>query len=142
MPPILLFGWSLGIMLWYLGEPKAGLIAILLVTSYSTVGNFAVFFEIAAATHLDGSRERIRLMPFVFFGFLVSLFSVTRSVFAHIAINGNGNGKNGDVVWHKTERNGNFNGYVNGTNGKNGVSDQKGSDDNTAARDATDRRAP
>jgi cellulose synthase/poly-beta-1,6-N-acetylglucosamine synthase-like glycosyltransferase len=120
MSPILIFGWSLGIVLWYLGEPKAGLIIILLVTSYSTLGNFAVFFEIAAATHLDGSRGRIKLLPFVFLGFLVSLFSITRAAFAHIAVNGNGkNGKKERVVWDKTERNGNFNGHTNG-NGKNG----------------------
>ncbi len=147
MPPILLFGWFLGIVLWYLGQPKAGLIAILLVTSYSTVGNFAVFFEIAAATHLDGSRERIRLLPFVFLGFLVSLFSVTHSVFAHIAINGNGNGKNGkrkngDVVWDKTERNGTFNGHVNGQNGENGKNGKAGKNGRTVTRDEDDRGAP
>lgn len=117
MSPILLLGWALGIVLWYLGEPRSSLIIILAVTSYSTLGNFAVFFEIAAATQLDGSRQRIRLLPFVFLGFLVSLFSVARATFSHVAINGNGkngkNGKNGEVVWDKTERNNNFN----GTNG-------------------------
>jgi cellulose synthase/poly-beta-1,6-N-acetylglucosamine synthase-like glycosyltransferase len=118
MSPILLFGWMLGIILWYLGEPKAGLIIILAVTSYSTLGNFAVFFEITAATHLDGTRKRVRLLPFVFLGFLVSLFSITRSVFADIGINGNGKNGKKKVVWDKTERNNNYNGYTNGkTNG-------------------------
>jgi cellulose synthase/poly-beta-1,6-N-acetylglucosamine synthase-like glycosyltransferase len=139
MSPILIFGWALGIVLWYLGEPKAGLIIILLVTSYSTLGNFAVFFEIAAATHLDGSRGRVKLLPFVFLGFLVSLFSITRASFAHIAVNGNGkNGKKERVVWDKTERNGNFNGHTNGNglngyhlngNGKNGLNGEDGRKD-------------
>jgi cellulose synthase/poly-beta-1,6-N-acetylglucosamine synthase-like glycosyltransferase len=119
LSPLLLFGWALGIVLWYLGEPRAGLIIILAVTSYSTLGNFAVFFEITAATHLDGTRERVRLLPFVFLGFLVSLFSITRAAFAHVGINGNGKNGKRDVTWDKTERNNNYNGYTNGqTNGQ------------------------
>jgi cellulose synthase/poly-beta-1,6-N-acetylglucosamine synthase-like glycosyltransferase len=118
MSPLLLFGWMLGIALWYLGEPRAGLIIILAVTSYSTLGNFAVFFEITAATHLDGTRERVRLLPFVFLGFLVSLFSITRAAFAHVGINGNGKNGKTEVTWDKTERNNNYNGHTNGrTNG-------------------------
>jgi cellulose synthase/poly-beta-1,6-N-acetylglucosamine synthase-like glycosyltransferase len=120
MSPLMLFGWMLGIVLWYLGEPRAGLVVLLAVTSYSTLGNFAVFFQLAAATHLDGTSKRIRLLPFVFLGFLVSLFSIARAAFANVAINGNGNGKNGKeprVVWDKTERNNNFNGHHNGRNG-------------------------
>jgi len=135
MSPILVFGWLLGTALWYLGEPRASLMLILLVTSYSTLGNFAVFYEITAAAQIDGSRERIRLLPFVFLGFLVSLFSVSRATFSHIAINGNGkngkNGKNGDVKWDKTERTNTFNGHKNGySNGhKNGSSSGKTDND-------------
>lgn len=112
MSPVLVFCWLLGMILWYLGEPHAGLLYILLVTTYSTIGNFAVFYEITAAAQLDGARERIRLLPFVFLGFLVSLFSVSRVAFANVSVNGNG--KNGDVVWDKTERMNSFNGYANG----------------------------
>ena len=98
----------------------------MIVTSYSTLGNFAVFYEITAAAQLDGSRERVRLLPFVFFGFLVSLFSVSRAAFSHLAINNNGkNGKNGEVVWDKTVRNNNFNGHTNGyANGRKKESDK------------------
>ncbi len=140
MSPVLIFGWLLGSVLWYLGEPRSSLILIFVVTSYSTLGNFAVFYEITAAAQLDGSRERVRLLPFVFFGFLVSLFSVSRAAFSHIAINGNGkNGKNGEVVWDKTERNNNFNGHTNSyTNGrKNGSNNKpngKGSGDERSER--------
>jgi cellulose synthase/poly-beta-1,6-N-acetylglucosamine synthase-like glycosyltransferase len=141
MSPFMLAGWMLGIILWYLGEPAAGLIVLLMVTSYSTLGNFAVFFQLAAATHLDGTGARIRLLPFVFLGFMVSFFSIARAAFANVALNGNGNG-NGknkgkrdeqvEVVWEKTERNGNFNGRANGRNGynldagHNGHNDQNG----------------
>lgn len=133
MSPILIFGWILGIILWYLGENKPGLIIILLVTAYSTLGNFATFFEVAAAARLDGSERRIRLIPFVSLGFLVSLFAVSRATMGQLLPHR----RNGEVRWQKTEhkngngayRNGNGyrNGYGNGhknnhyANGKNGV---------------------
>jgi hypothetical protein len=118
MSPILVAGWLLGTVLWYAGEPRASLMLILLVTSYSTLGNFAVFYEITAAAQIDGSRERIRLLPFVFLGFLVSLFSVSRATFLHNGGNGNGGfSMNGDVVWDKTERTNTFRNHNNGPNG-------------------------
>jgi cellulose synthase/poly-beta-1,6-N-acetylglucosamine synthase-like glycosyltransferase len=99
MAPILLLGWMLGIVLWYLGEPRSSLIIILLVTSYGTLGNFAIFFEVTAAAHLDGSNERIRLLPFIFLGFLVSLFSVSRAMVAQILPRP----RDKELYWHKTE---------------------------------------
>jgi len=100
MSPILVLGWLIGILLWYLGVTKPGLIVILLVVSYSALGNFATFFEIAAAAHLDGSRNRIRLLPFVFLGFLVSLFGVSRATLSQIMPH-----KTRRLRWHKTEHN-------------------------------------
>jgi hypothetical protein len=96
-------GWCLGIVLWFLGVNKPGLLVILAVSSYSTLGNFAVFFEIATATYLDGSRHRVRLLPFVLFGFLVSLFAVTRVTLTQSLFGPRGT----DVFWHKTEHNNN-----------------------------------
>jgi len=103
--PVLLLGWMLGIVLWYLGEVKPGLIVILLVTSYSTIGNFATFYEVAAAARLDGSRGRIRLLPFVFLGFLVSLFAVSRATLSQILPRK----RSEELMWHKTEHNHNHN---------------------------------
>ena len=63
----------------------------------------------------------------------MSLFSIARAAFVHVALNGNGNGKNGKeprVVWDKTERNNNFNGHHNGRNGyhfENGRDGRNGS---------------
>ena len=99
MAPLLLLGWMVGIALWYLGEPRSSLIIIFLVTSYSTLGNFAIFFEVTAAAHLDGSNERIRLLPFIFLGFLVSLFSVSRVAFSQW-LPGK---KDKELRWHKTD---------------------------------------
>jgi cellulose synthase/poly-beta-1,6-N-acetylglucosamine synthase-like glycosyltransferase len=125
--PLLLLGSLMGIILWFLGEPHAALLYILLVTPYSTLGNFAIFYEITAAAQLDGGGERIRLLPFIFFGFLISLFSVSRAAFAQVGVNGNNNhnGSNNEVVWDKTERTSSFNGYANGnmSNGSTGQTD-------------------
>lgn len=104
--PILLVGWLLGITLWYLGETRPGLIVILAVTSYSTLGNFATFFEVTAAAYLDGTRERIRLLPFVMLGFLTSLFAISGSTLRQLLPNL----RRGEVRWHKTEHRNRFNG--------------------------------
>lgn len=76
--PLLLVGWGLALALYYLGVPPAsGLLAILGIAAYSTLGNFAAFFEVGAAARLDGSRRRIRLLPLLAVGFLVSIVSVS-----------------------------------------------------------------
>jgi cellulose synthase/poly-beta-1,6-N-acetylglucosamine synthase-like glycosyltransferase len=117
MSPILVLGWLIGIVLWYLGVTKPGLLVILLVVSYSALGNFATFFEIAAAAHLDGSRNRIRLLPFVFLGFLVSLFGVSRATVSQLLPH-----RTRRLRWHKTERNGNHGHGYRLNNGFNGPS--------------------
>jgi cellulose synthase/poly-beta-1,6-N-acetylglucosamine synthase-like glycosyltransferase len=106
MAVVLVIGWFLGIILWFLGVNRPGLIVILAVTSYSTLGNFAVFFEIATATYLDGSTRRVRLLPFVLFGFLVNLFTVTRVTIWQALWRP----RDTDVFWHKTEHTNNHNG--------------------------------
>ncbi len=77
--PILLLGWMLALVLYYLGyQPSSSIFMVLIVSAFSTLGNFAAFFEVATATRLDGSRNRVRLLPFLFFGFLVSLMAVSQ----------------------------------------------------------------
>jgi cellulose synthase/poly-beta-1,6-N-acetylglucosamine synthase-like glycosyltransferase len=100
LSPILLIGWMLALALWYLGVFEPGLIAVLLVVSYSALGNFAIFAEIAAATYLDGSRGRIRLLPLMMGCFIVSLVTVTRASIAQLFARANGGG----VEWAKTAR--------------------------------------
>jgi len=83
LSPLIAFGWIISIALFYLGAtPFQGLIVILVIASYSTLGNFAAFFEIAAAARLDGSRGRSKLLPLVLFGFLISITSITASAFS------------------------------------------------------------
>jgi hypothetical protein len=77
-----------------------GLIALLCFTAYAALGNVAAFFEIAAAERLDGTPTRIRLLPFLMLGFVVSIFSVSRAAVAQVrdAITG------AEFHWDKTER--------------------------------------
>ena len=80
MAPITLIGWSLAVASFYRGDvPLHGVIAIFAIAMYAAVGNFAAFFQVAAAVRLDSSRQRIRLLPLMVFGFVVSVFSVTRA---------------------------------------------------------------
>lgn len=106
MSPVLLLGWLLGVTLWYLGETRPGLIVILAVTSYSTLGNFAIFFEIAAAARLDGTRARIRLLPLIMPGFLVMLLAVTGDTLRQVVPRF----RNRELLWHRTEHRNNYNG--------------------------------
>jgi cellulose synthase/poly-beta-1,6-N-acetylglucosamine synthase-like glycosyltransferase len=100
MAPVLAIGWGLALALYYLGmPPSAGLLVILAVAMYGTLGNFAAFFEVAAAARLDGSRGRIKLVPFLIVGFLVSLVSVSIATLTQMFTRGTPN-----MRWEKTER--------------------------------------
>jgi cellulose synthase/poly-beta-1,6-N-acetylglucosamine synthase-like glycosyltransferase len=116
--PVLLFGWAVAIALYYLGyQLPTGVLAVLIVSAFSTLGNFAAFFEVATATRLDGSRHRVRLLPFLFFGFLVSLISVSQESLRQLF---RWPGKRA-VVWHKTERYRANNHVVSGNGTTNGA---------------------
>ena len=78
--PLLVIGWLLAISLFFLGEHLMyGIIAVLAVTSYGALGNFAAFFEIAAALRIDGRRQAVRLLSINIFNFLVSLISTSKA---------------------------------------------------------------
>jgi hypothetical protein len=78
-----------------------GLLALFAVASYSTLGNFAAFFEVATAARLDGSRNRIRLLPFLALGFLVNLLAISRATISRRSwLQPSAKGP----AWDKTER--------------------------------------
>jgi len=116
VPLVLIMGWICAIALFFAGAPPQwGPLAVLAVSAFNTVGNFAAFFQVAAASRLDGSRERIRVLPFLLLGFLVSTFAVARASASRSSWL-----RAKDVSWDKTERyrttsgNGNGNGHGNG----------------------------
>ena len=100
--PVLLVGWALATALFFMGyEYSQGILVLLAVASYSTLGNFAAFFEVATACRLDGSRNRIRLLPFLSLGFLVNLLAIARATLSRkswLAAPRSG------PTWEKTER--------------------------------------
>jgi hypothetical protein len=101
MGPVLLLGWLLAVVLFYTGVQIGGGLTVLALGAFTTLGNFAAFFEIAAAARLDGSHQRIRLLPLTLFGFTVSLISVSRAAWQQAT---EGVFGKSELVWHKTER--------------------------------------
>lgn len=100
VPLVLLMGWMCTITLFYAGyPPEWGRITVLAISSFNTVGNFAAFFQVATASRLDGSRERIRMLPFLLLGFLVSTLSVARASLSRASWF-----RGRPMEWQKTER--------------------------------------
>lgn len=84
MSPILMLGWLLAIIVAVTGSGfdtrYAMTLGFLMATAAGVcLGNFAAFFEVAAAVHLDRHQRRIRLLPFMLTGFLVSTVAITKS---------------------------------------------------------------
>ena len=104
MPVLILAGWLLALLSFYIdGESLSGIISMLGISAYTSVGNFAPFFEIAAAMHLDRTRGKMLLIPLNIFGFLVSLMAVTQATVSQILFPF----WRGSFIWHKTERSAN-----------------------------------
>ena len=82
MSPILIMGWVLSLLLYFTVTLDVATPALLAVAfmGHSALGNFAAFFEIAAATHLDRSRQRVCLIAFNWLGFIVSAVATARAV--------------------------------------------------------------
>jgi hypothetical protein len=113
MSLLLLIGWGLSLALFYMGVPiGSGILIVLAISTYNTFGNFATFFEVASSTRLDGTTNRVRILPFLALGFLVSLVTVAWATVKQIITSP----FNNTLRWHKTQRfrNGNGNGHGNG----------------------------
>lgn len=102
MPVVMMVGWLLILILFYMEGLTSthGVVAVLAMISYSAVGNFAPYFQIAAAVYLDGDRHRIRILPFNFANFIISTVAVVRSTSELIL----DKTLNRELVWHKTPR--------------------------------------
>jgi len=70
------------------------------IMAFNSVGNFASFFQIGTAVLLDGSAERVRLLPLNVLNFALSIVVVTEALITHGArrLVGRRTG------WQKTER--------------------------------------
>lgn len=101
MPLLLLVGWTLSLILFYMGNNIVNLFMLILaISTYNTLGNFATFFEVASATRLDGSGKRILLLPFLSLGFLVSIITVSWATISQVF----SSPFNNHLKWDKTDR--------------------------------------
>lgn len=102
MPPLLLLGWSLALVLYYLnaGSLVAVFIPLMALVAYGALGNFAAFLEIVIAVLIDGHRRRIRLLPINLLCFFASLFAISQALLESISDRLLGR----ELVWHKTLR--------------------------------------
>ena len=101
LAPMTLLGWILALLAFYLGSGMmSGTVGLLALSCYAAVGNAAAFFELASAVRLDGSRERVRLLPLNTLGFAVSVVCVLRAIWRHIKAHV----QSSELVWDKTER--------------------------------------
>ena len=102
VPLVLLAGWLVAIALYFMGASDllTLFIPLLALMGYSTLGNFAAFFEIVIAVLLDGNRNRIRLLPLNLLGFFVSMAAICQAVIGAVGDRLTGRG----LVWEKTLR--------------------------------------
>lgn len=101
--PILILGWAIAIFLLYFNPTPLvyGALTLFVLVAFSALGNFAAFFEIAAAVYLDGSRGRLRLLPLTSLGFVVSLFSISAATLDQAILE---RFRTRDFYWDKTTR--------------------------------------
>lgn len=102
VPLLLLSGWFIVLALYFAnaGSLLNRLIPAFALMTFSTLGNFAAFFEIAIAVLLDGNRQRLRLLPFNLLCFFISLFAISHaswSLFVDWLLKR-------EMVWDKTVR--------------------------------------
>lgn len=83
MPVILFFGLIDSILLFFLDEMDIleGWWVLLFLGAYNTFGNFAPFYQVGTANVIDGSRERILLLPYLAFNFYFYLWFITKGFF-------------------------------------------------------------
>ena len=111
MPVWALLSWIVGVPLFFMGSFKWLSLpwAIAPIAFYSSVGNFAPFFEVGIGAYLDGRSRVYRLIPLLVFTFMYNIFICTRALADVLMCKLTGNDNN---HWHKTNHTGNGNRYI------------------------------
>lgn len=102
VPPLLLSGLVASLILFLTGSMPVWETVLLsfFMVAYNAFGNFAPFYQVAAAGLLDGMRERLYLLPFLFFMYLYNSWAVTSGILdALVDV-----GMNRMPTWDKTRR--------------------------------------
>lgn len=103
MAPVLMLGWVISLLLYFTVALHwiAPALVVMAFMTHGALGNFAAFFEIAAATHMDRSGHRIRLLAFNWLGFLVSAVAIARGALEQVLLDRLGKSQ---FKWDKTVR--------------------------------------
>jgi hypothetical protein len=112
MPILVLLSWIVGIPLFFLQPPQWFSIfwAIVPISLYSFVGNFAPFFEVGIGTYLDNRTRAQWLIPLLIFTFVFNIFICTKALI-DLAVSKITRRKSNH--WAKTPHSGNGNAYIN-----------------------------
>lgn len=100
--PMLALALLASLFLFYAGEADllGAFVVVAAMISFNSIGNFASFFQIGTATLLDGSADRVRLLPLNFLNFALAIVVVTEGLAAFAVARALGRRR----VWQKTER--------------------------------------
>ena len=106
LPLIVALAWIIGITL-YFTDPQFWLkplyVAVILLSLYSTTGNFAPFFEIGIGAYLDNRKRIYWLIPLLFMTFFINMI-ICAKVFLELCC-AKITGKR-QFVWEKTVHSG------------------------------------
>jgi cellulose synthase/poly-beta-1,6-N-acetylglucosamine synthase-like glycosyltransferase len=103
MQPFLIFlGLLDSLLLFFLGEMEiaSSYLFLLFIFAHNSFGNFAPFFEIGIALVLDGAKQRVFILPLMFFEFIFNTIYASLGFFdALIDLI-----TKRTILWQKTER--------------------------------------
>jgi cellulose synthase/poly-beta-1,6-N-acetylglucosamine synthase-like glycosyltransferase len=100
--PVLVLGWIASLAILLLEPQKVPLMWVALaILGCQTFGNQATFFELGSAALLDGTRERVLMMPVNLFNFFASTGAICGALLKYYVRRLLGRGS-GD--WQKTSR--------------------------------------
>ena len=111
MPILVLLSWILIISLFSIEQPQwsHNFLNILPIMLYSSVGNFAPFFEIGIGAYLDGRTRAQWLIPLLIFTFLINTFICTKAL---VDLTLSKIARKNSNHWEKTNHSGNGNCYI------------------------------
>ncbi|MEM2970135.1 MAG: glycosyltransferase family 2 protein [Candidatus Bathyarchaeia archaeon] len=111
MPILVLFSWIVGVPLFFL-KYSQWLPAFWIgasISLYSSVGNFAPFYEVGVGAHIDCRTRAQWLIPLLIFNFLYNIPICTKALLDIFISKFNGRSDN---RWEKTVHSGNGNCYI------------------------------
>ena len=102
IPLLLLMGIGASLALFFLGEMNlfSSIFVFIMISTYSSFGNAAPFFQIGSGSLLDGGHARIKLLSMLMFNFVYYMWYISKGSFNAIF----------DVIfkrnpeWQKTQR--------------------------------------